>query len=370
MTAIRGLEFKTPVDYNVLTREQIKATIGGKLAEVFSEQEFTDMTLALSTLGLLPEGYPLRAKYIDLLGEQVAAFYDQHTHKLFMYEDASLENSQNRVILAHELTHALQDQHFGLKRLPLEIKNNDDMAAAASALVEGEATLVMSEYMLKNLSLKALKDSVASSITQNMSQLSSAPPYLREMLVFPYLRGQEFCTSLLGGTGYRAISAAYDQPPSSTAQILHPEKFFRTPREEPLPVNWPDVAINGQPPIADNTLGEMGTRLQVAQFTDDRTGEEAATGWRGDRYVCYDQGRGFAWETLWANEAEAAQFLAAEKQVLAARKDRSGRIVSVRQNGTVVLLLDAADAAWSQALEAKFFTPLTELALGADAAAR
>ncbi len=119
VVAIRGLKFKTPVDYNVLTRAEIKATISGKLAEVFSEQEFKDMTSALAVLGLLPEGFPLRQKYIDLLGEQVAAFYDQHQHKLFMYEDASLENSQNRVVLAHELTHALQDQHFGLSRLPL-----------------------------------------------------------------------------------------------------------------------------------------------------------------------------------------------------------------------------------------------------------
>ena len=117
------------------------------------------MTEAMAAVGLLPEGFPLRQKYIDLLGEQVAAFYDQHAHKLFMYEDASLENAQNRVVLAHELTHALQDQHFGLKRLPLEIKTNDDRAAAASALVEGDATLVMSEYMLKNMSKQMLKDS-------------------------------------------------------------------------------------------------------------------------------------------------------------------------------------------------------------------
>ena len=112
VVAIRGLEFKTPVDYQVLNRKEIRQTMAQKLAEVFSEQEFKDMTAAMAALGLLPAGFPLREKYIDLLGEQVAAFYDQHAHKLFMYEDASLENAQNRVVLAHELTHALQDQHF------------------------------------------------------------------------------------------------------------------------------------------------------------------------------------------------------------------------------------------------------------------
>lgn len=352
--AIRGLTFKTPVDYNVLTRQEIKTTIAGKLAEVFSEQEFADMTAALATLGLLPEGYPLRQKYIDLLGEQVAAFYDQHQHKLFMYEDASLENSQNRVVLAHELTHALQDQHFGLKRLPLEIKTNDDMAAAASALVEGEATLVMSEYMMKNLSLKALKDNVAASITQNMSELASAPRYLREMLVFPYLRGQEFCSSLYGGGGYQAVSAAYEKPPTSTAQILHPEKFFREPREEPIAIEWADVTVNGKKPTADNTLGEMGTRIQIAQFTDDRTGEDAANGWRGDRYVCYESGRGFAWKSVWATEADAADFVSAQTKIIAARKERAARRIEVKQTGTSVLLIDAADETWFRALTEKF----------------
>ena len=354
VVAIRGLSFKTPVDYNVLTRQQIKATISGKLAEVFSDQEFADMTAALAVLGLLPEGFPLRQKYIDLLGEQVAAFYDQHQHKLFMYEDASLENSQNRVVLAHELTHALQDQHFGLKRLPLEIKTNDDMAAAASALVEGEATLVMSEYMMKNLSLKALKDNVAASITQNMSELSSAPRYLREMLVFPYLRGQEFCSSLFGGGGYKAVSAAYERPPTSTSQILHPEKFFREPREEPIAIEWADVSVNGKQPTVDNTLGEMGMRIQIAQFTDDRTGEDAANGWRGDRYVCYESGRGFAWKSVWASEADAAEFAAAQGKVISARKERAARRVEVKQTGTSVLLLDAADEAWAAALAEKF----------------
>jgi len=354
VVAIRGLEFKKPVDYNVLSRKQIKETISGKLAEVFSEQEFQDMATALAALGLLPDGFPLRQKYIDLLGEQVAAFYDQHQHKLFMYEEASLENSQNRVVLAHELTHALQDQHFGLKRLPLESKTNDDIAAAASALVEGEATLVMSEYMLKNLSLKSLKDNVLASVTQNMSQLASAPRYLREMLVFPYLRGQEFCLSLPGAGSYEAVSAAYQHPPSSTTQILHPEKFFREPREEPIAIEWPDVTVNGQQPIADNTLGEMGTRIQVAQFTDDRTGENAAAGWRGDRYLCYEGGKGFVWKTVWASEADAAEFLAAEQKVLAARPDRAARLVELKQQGTAVLLIDGVDEAWVKALGEKF----------------
>jgi hypothetical protein len=365
VAAIRGLEFKKPVDYQVLNRKQIKQTMAGKLDEVYSEKEFKDMGEAMAAVGLLPTGYPLREKYIDLLGEQVAAFYDQHTHKLYMYEDASLDNAQNRVVLAHELTHALQDQHFSLKRLPLEIKTNDDRAVAASALVEGDATLVMSEFMLKNLSKQMFKDSVVSSFTQNMKQLETAPRYLREMLVFPYLRGQEFCATLFGAGDYSSITKAYAKPPSSTAQILHPQKYLATPREEPIAIAWPQTAVRGEKPVADNCVGELGMRILFTEWLDASTAERAAAGWRGDRYLYFTGGQALVWKTVWATAADAAEFFAAEKQLLTKRHSPAlprttqftfeadtPRILRLRQTPAhEVILIDTASAAWADALE-------------------
>ena len=365
---IRALKFKQPVDYNVLGRKEIKQTIAGKLDEVFTEKEFEDMAAGLSALGLLPPAYPLRQSYIDLLGEQVAAFYDQHQHKLFMFEDASLDNAQNRVVLAHELTHALQDQHFSLKRLPLESKDNDDRAAAAAALVEGDATLVMSEFMLKNLSLGTIKDSLTASITQNMEQLAKAPRYLREMLVFPYLRGQEFCGALYGIGGYEAVSKAYARPPSSTSQILHPEKYLAEPREEPITIHLGNHEVTGQKPTAENTVGEMGIRILLSEWVDDATGERAADGWRGDRYLCYEGGKALLWKSSWATPEEAAEFAAAKRAALEKRHQltaprnnggryeadapRVVRIFSPKPNEVVVI--DAATAEWAAKLEEQF----------------
>lgn len=355
---IRGLNFKQPVDYNVLSRDEIKAVISKKLSEVYSEQEFRNIGAVFERFGLLPEGYPLRESYIDLLGEQIAAFYDQHQHKLFMFEDASLENSQNRVVLAHELAHALQDQHFSLRKLPLEIKNNDDRAIAASALVEGDATLVMSEFMLKNLTLGTLKDTVSASLSQNMEQLQKAPRFLRESLVFPYLRGQEFCTALFVRGGYDAISQAYAQPPSSSAQILHPEKFLADPREEPLPVQWTDIRIDGEAPTLDNVLGEFGARLLIAEYCDDLTAEKAAAGWRGDRYLAFGTGEALVWKTLWSSPEEAAEFYAAHKTVWEKRyrpseaaieensyKADAPRALRMVRKDSAVMVIDAPTAA-------------------------
>ncbi len=364
VTEIRGLKFLKPVDYQVLSRKQIKETMAGKLGEVFSEKEFSQMSDAMAAVGLLPAKYPLRQKYIDLLSEQVAAFYDQHQHKLFMYEDATLENAQNRVVLAHELTHALQDQHFGLKRMPLEIKNNDDRAEASSALVEGDATLVMSEFMLKNLTKQMFKDSMVASFTQNMKQLETAPRYLREMLVFPYLRGQEFCAALFAQGGYEAVSKAYARPPSSTAQILHPEKYMANPPEEPIAIEWPNLKVLGHEPTADNTVGEMGTRILFTEWLDAATGEQAATGWRGDRYLYYADGDALVWKTIWGSAQDATEFFDAEKRLLEKRfqptNPRSAgasyeadapRFLRLHQTAAnEVILIDAAHADWADAL--------------------
>jgi hypothetical protein len=365
---IRGLQFKEPVDYNVLSRAEIKVVISGKLSEVYSEQEFAYMGAALSRLGLLPAAYPLRQAYVELMGEQIAAFYDQHAHKLFMFEDASLDNEQNRIVLAHELTHALQDQHFSLKKLPLEIKTNDDRAMAASALVEGDATLVMTEYMMRNISLRSLKDSLTTTLAQNTEQLQKAPRFLREMLVFPYLRGQEFCSAIHSRGGYEALSEVYANPPTSSAQILDVGKYLGEV-EHPLAIEWPETALNGAQPTVDNVVGEFAIRLLLAEWAPQLPAEQIAEGWRGDRYLAFRNGEALVWQSTWADEREAAEFANAQRAVLEKRYGPDGgspewlysqetpRGIHLQHKGNTVLLVDAADPAEAKTLLQQFGTP-------------
>ncbi len=305
VASIRELPFRRPVVYSVLDRAGIRQVVAGKLSEVFTDQEIQNVSTGLSAFGLLPPNFPLKQTYINLLGEQIAAFYDQHQHKLFMFQDASLENAQNRVILAHELTHALQDQNFGLLKLPLETKDNDDRAAAASALIEGDATLVMSQYMAKDLTWHTLTDTVAYSATQSMEQIRKAPHYLREMLVFPYIKGQQFCTAVFARGGFPALSAVYADPPASTAQILHPEKYFPETRENPIPVTFADTTFRWEKPLDDNVLGEMGCRILFSQYADPDSADQVAAGWRGDRYLVFDGGKELVWKTVWNSPRSA-----------------------------------------------------------------
>ena len=342
---IRGLKFLKPVEYETVSREEIRSTVASKISEQYGDEDFERMAVGLAAIGLLPENFPLKEKYLDLLGEQIAAFYDQHEHRLFMFKDASLEKMENRVILAHELTHALQDQHFQLSRLPLDVKDDDDRAFAAAALIEGEATVVMTEFMLKNFSVGDLQGTIASMFTQNMEELAEAPPYLREMLLFPYLKGQEFAMILQARGGFPRISEAYEDVPESTAQILHPEKYLAEPRERPLRIRFMGGTASGEAPIVRNTVGEIGIQLLFAQWVDEATAKTIADGWRGDRYAAFDSGDAVSivWKSEWRSENDAREFAKGLWSYVSSRYGErvADRAISVEPKGKTVLFIDA-----------------------------
>lgn len=312
---IRGLKFKRPVVYSVVSRKEITTVMSKKLEEVYTEAEFANVQKALSLLGLLPPGYDLRKKYIELLGEQVAAFYDQHTHKLFMFSDASLESAQNQVILAHELTHALQDQNYDLLKFPLEIKDNDDRSLAASALIEGDATLVMTMYMMQHMSLKTLKDNVGGALSQNSKQLAEAPRYMREMLLFPYLRGQEFCQAMTEDHGMAGLTRCYQHLPASSAEILHPARFGHPAQD----VTWPDTAFHGQPPAQSNVLGEASMRLYLQPAMNELEAMKLAARERGDRYLYFDKADALVLKTGWDGADAAGDFASTVRRAIGVR---------------------------------------------------
>lgn len=369
---LRGLDFLHPVTYKEIPRADLPAILRQKLAQQVPDQEFGDTGVSLAALGLLPPGLDLKKTYLDLLGEQIGAFYDQHSAELFTFTGQPLDNGQNRVILAHELTHALEDQHFQLARLPLEAKGNDDRALAASALVEGDATLVMSLYMLGDLSVASMKDTLAGSFSTDVRQLAAAPRFLRETLLFPYLRGQEFCQALYRTGGWNALAAAFRHPPDSTAEILHPERFL-TPRGAPaVAIQFPDGALLGRTPIGNNVLGEFGVRQLLARWLKDDAGaEHIATGWKADRYLVYGDAKAssYLWKSTWSSSDAATEFAeAAERcwrerfrlpvdafQSGASPSERSamlptGQRLTVSRQGEQVVLIDAQDSRWETAL--------------------
>ncbi|HWB60166.1 MAG TPA: hypothetical protein VG733_11785, partial [Chthoniobacteraceae bacterium] len=161
----------------------------------------------------------------------------------------------------------------------------------------------------------------SSALKQNMDQLQKAPRFLRETLVFPYTHGKDFCTALYESGGYQAISNAFKHPPASTTQILHPEKYIDN--EQPIRIEWPDLAVNGKKPTDDNVLGEFGTRILFEKYMDEDTATASAEGWRGDRYIVYDDGKGMVWKTLWQDADHQSAFRDALQRYLAKRFKQS-----------------------------------------------
>jgi len=350
----RELSFKTPVVYAVVTKAGIHQVLEQKLHNVYADADFQRSGTSLAAFGLLPANYPLEEKYLALLSEQVAAFYDQHERKLYLFKETSLDEAKNRMILSHELTHALQDQNFHLLNLPLEVRHNDDLQLATSALIEGDATVEMSQFMAGQTTVGDVLQTLSGAFTQDMSQIETAPRYLREELLAPYVKGQRFILALWSEGGWQAVSNAYQNPPKSTAQILHPEKYLENPQWQPTKIEWPDLTFNGQPPYDDNVLGELGIRILLGEYTDDMTGEQAAEGWQGDRYLIFDEGKSLVWKTVWESPEQAQRFAGTLTKAWAKRFTPPTNAFAVKVAGTMVLLTQAPDQKTADALAAKF----------------
>lgn len=343
---IRGLPFKHPVDYKMIARNELRALLVGKVKEQYSEQEIRDYSRSLAALGLVPEGTDLMEAIVSLYDEQVAAFYLPEERALYTFKDMAWTTGLDKMLLSHELTHALQDQNFDLTTFALKTKDNDDLALANAALIEGDATLEMTLWYAQHTDPGHILGDVAAMLKQNVTKLREAPPYLREMLLFPYQEGQTFVMTLYRDGGTAALDAAFRKPPRSTQQILHPEKFL-TERHDPVAVEVPPVESPGWRLIGNNVLGEFGIRSLLGRELSAWEAQLVAQGWRGDRYHAYEQGKAgptaVVWVTIWNDEQGAGEFEDAYNR-LDKKREATVRMTSrVRRDGAQVTIQRSAD---------------------------
>ncbi len=274
----------------------------------------------LRMLGLIEPGTDLRKLSASLYGEGgVAGYYDPRSKRLRIVTGSATGSRVLREItLAHELTHALEDQRFGLH--PSE-GTSDDAALAQLALIEGSATYVMERYLLSEFTTgEALGGVVGSALSSGPAM----PKFLMDQLLFPYTGGMTFVQSLVDRAGGRwtlVDLADRVRPPDSTEQVLHPDKYLRV--EEPLPVSLKVRLGAGWRRTAAGTWGEWQTRELV--------GEEAAAGWGGDRYELWQGPAGdvLAMRWRWDTARDARQFVAAARRLGARTVTASGDAVTL-----------------------------------------
>src|SRR6266436_370946 len=276
---LRQLAILRPVQSSTQSRTEIERMLIKNLDEETTPAQMHATEVSLKRLGLAPPDFQYRALMLRVLTEQVAGYYDPKTGEFHLADWIDLDGQ--RPIMAHELTHALQDQHFNLRRFERWPKGDSDAELAAHALIEGDASLSMTVYMAKNPLVALAFVRAMGSDRSNSKQFEQAPRALRESLVFPYLEGSEWATQLYKRGGWSAVTRAFKELPESTEQVLHPEKYFA--HEPPVKVSLPDVGKLLGPRwkrIDYDVNGEWSYYLIIDQFLKSATeSKRAAAGW-------------------------------------------------------------------------------------------
>jgi hypothetical protein len=317
-----GLTFRSPPRSALRSRDQVRAYLLRKLDEELPPARLRGIETAYRLFGLLPDTLQLRGLLLDLYTEQVAGYYDPDSATLFGV--AGADRSQLRLVLAHEMIHALQGQYLPLDSILTATANNDRLTAA-QAILEGQATLASLDVLAPGQEVAEKPEFWELYREQVRAQQSSMPVFrraplvLREALIFPYLQGAEFMH------WWRRSPLADTLPygprmPVSSEQVLHPDRYARGDR--PLGLAFaPDSAAT-----YEDVMGESEIRVILAVLAgSDEVQTVVPLGWGDDRYRLYasPDGPALVWYVVWDDARSAGRFLRAAGPALG-RPSRPG----------------------------------------------
>jgi hypothetical protein len=317
---LRELRFRRQVPVTVESPGKLARRLLRVLAEETDEAELRRQGRAMELMGELPPGTDLPRLLNRLQAESVLGFYlpGRRPPKGALYVRSSRGlDPYARVILAHELTHAVTDQRFDLTladRLAATTAAEDELAAY-TALVEGDATLTMQRYLAERLTPAEQADAGLAAAADRTPGRDAAPPVIRESMLFPYQEGLRFVRTLYTRGGWKAVNRAYRDPPKSTEQLLHPERYLGN-RDHPQKVPVADVSARlggGWRPAGEFSFGELDARLLLQGELPVTAAEAAADGWDGGLVRTFQRGTAtaLALRTVWDSTAEATQFCTA-----------------------------------------------------------
>ena len=293
MSQITGWRLKTPLKKSIRSREDIHAYILRQMNDEKDAKERYASARSAEAFGLIPKDFNLDNFLVDLLTEQIAGLYDPKAHEFYIAD--WIPADEQRMVMAHELTHALEDQHFDIEPWVHAARPNDDAEMAREAVLEGSAMAAMLEYELqgKGLKLKDLPEFDPSVFVGDPAAtpiLKKAPPFIKDSLMFPYFSGLTFSMGVLKSGGWPAFSSVFARPPANTQQILHPDLYFANKAPALLKVDLP-AAVPGENWVLleQNSLGELGWKEVLKQFIDEARATSMAAGWDGDDYATFEQ---------------------------------------------------------------------------------
>jgi hypothetical protein len=293
MSQITGWNLKTPLKKSIRSRAEIHSYILRQMDDEKDAKERYASARSAEAFGLLPKGFNLDSFLVDLLTEQITGLYDPKAHEFYIADWIPVDDQ--RVVMSHELTHALEDQHFDVEPWVRAARPNDDAEMARESVLEGSAMAAMLEYELKDkgIKLKDLPEFDPSVFVGDLAEtpvLKKAPPFIKDSLMFPYFSGLTFSMAILKSGGWPGFTPVFARPPANTQQILHPDLYFANQAPAPLKLELPTVVPGDDwVLLEENSLGELGWKEVLKQFLDDARAKPLATAWDGDVYASFEQ---------------------------------------------------------------------------------
>lgn len=413
LPGLRRLPFQREVKRDVTAREEMPARLLKDFDEENTPEELRASELGMKALGFFPRDFDYKATMVEVLSEEIAAFYDTRTKTMHLIREpeakaprkddapgdpdkpnllerllgrpAGFDKDENKTVIAHELTHALADQNYDLDHLLNGVKNDDDRQLAVQALIEGEATLTMLAVQAEDWDGSTTTRIPARQLefTLNLmtpllpmgssKALQNAPALVRESLLFPYLKGLIYCVRATNKGGWEALDELYKDPPLSTEQILHPEKTSGDQLDRPQAIDLGDLKPgDGWTELGRNVAGEF----QIGVLLRKQDGRKAAAGWDGDQYATWESPTGdlgLVWLTTWDTDDDAGEFLDSYARFQAAKidpddvpetpspvparlvRDRRGASLAIERRGLDVAIVEGFDRAATEALLERAF---------------
>ena len=323
---IRELQPTKTVPYQEISRDAFTSFIASQSDEDTTPQWRAAEEEFLKRMGLLPQNTDLQQLLVQLYSAEVAAYYQPTDGTFYLIDTGQPFGPADKVAVAHEYTHALQDQHFDLEGNRIKDPAEGDAALAQLSVIEGDATLTSQLWMVQDMSEAEQAQLVSQALGElSQDQLANMPTILRRQLEFPYAEGFLFVRDVYGLGGFDAVNQALQTPPASTEQILHSDKYYN--HEQPVPVTLNDLTATlgaGWSNDYQQTLGELNIQVLAAGGEKpalDVPGlpvawphQEVAAGWGGDRLNMYENASSGAWlidwQIAWDTQADADEFSA------------------------------------------------------------
>lgn len=323
LSDITGFRVRKQLPFELITRDQVNEYLKDQIKRTVKPDEIRAEEATLKKFGFAPANFDLKQTTIDLLTEQAAAFYDFRRKKLFISDWAT--TNMRDVALVHELAHALADQNFNIEKFTDKGADSSEISMAREAVVEGQASWLMIEVAARRVGKtladpQTAREMLAADDTSQSGDypvFNNAPLYLRRTLMFPYDEGEKFQQAVFLKEGKPAFADVFQKPPATTAQIIHPMRYF-----DHVPLANPDLPkpVEHAKPFVGGTMGELETRILLEQYIGADVADSLGPKLKGSDYrldrMKSDKRTTLVYVSEWSDEDSAERYFSAYQQVL------------------------------------------------------